>query len=962
MTRTLEHDLRDAVDAEVRFSSGDRALYAADASNFREVPRGVVIPKSMDEMAKIIAICARHGASIVHRGGGTSLAGQTVSAGSVVIDSSKYCNRILEIDPQARLARVEPGVVLDDLRKAAGEHGLTFGPDPATHNHNTLGGMLGNNSCGVHSLYARRTVDNVRELEALTYDGARLTLGATSDEVLAQKLIEPGREGEIYRGLKALRDGYADEIRRRYPRIPRRVSGYSLDELLPERGFHVGRALVGSESTCVTILSATLELVPDPKHKVLLVIGFDDVANAADAVPDLLKFRHDKDSNGLIALEGMDADLPHYMKVKDFRVEDLQYLSKGNGWLLAQFGGDTQAEAEHHAEACRQRLKPHPHVVDMRLLSDPEEREKLWKVREAGLGSTAWVPGMADTWPGWEDSAVGPEQLGAYMRELKALYAKYDYKGSMYGHFGDGLIHTRITFGLHTDEQVANYRSFLEEAAALVVRYGGTLSGEHGDGRQRAELLPIMYGEKLIEAFGEFKRIWDPLGRMNPGKIVNPKPLDTDLRYGPQFERQKPEYHTLLQFPESRNSFSRAVMRCVGVGECRRHEGGTMCPSYRGTREEKHSTRGRSRLLQEMLEGDPIRNDMQSDAVHEALDLCLSCKACKHECPVSVDMASYRAEFLHHYFKSHPRPLASYGMGLVHVWAPWAAKAPWLMNLITQTPGLSAIAKIVAGVHPDRDLPKIAGKTARAQWRSASQHRDKRAILWMDSFNNHFTPAPLLAAGQVLELSGHEVMASPKGLCCGRPFYDYGRLEAARAYLERCLDVLTPLLDERTWLVGVEPSCLSVFKTELLSFFPDDARAKRLSERALTLGQYLTMHGHAPIYLERDVAVHGHCHHKSVIGIDAEIALLSATGRKAKLLDDGCCGMAGAFGYETQKYPVSEAIAKQGLLEHLDQTPDDHLIAADGFSCRHQITHFSKRQHQTLPELLLAAMTRGETA
>ncbi|HEX7800043.1 MAG TPA: FAD-binding oxidoreductase, partial [Asticcacaulis sp.] len=514
----LAQALRGAIDGEVRFGDGDRALYAADASNFREVPRGVVIPRSMDEMARIIALCARHGAAVVHRGGGTSLAGQTVSAGAVVIDSSKYCNRILDIDPQARLARVEPGVVLDDLRAAAGRHGLTFGPDPATHSHNTLGGMLGNNSCGVHSLYARRTVDNVRELEALTYDGLRLTLGATPDDVLRRKLDLPGREGGIYRDLKALRDAYADDIRRRYPDIPRRVSGYSLDELLPERGFQVARALVGSESTCVTILSATLELVPDPPCKALLVIGFDDLDHAADAVPDLLRFRQGREGRGLIALEGMDADLTRAMRAKNFRVEDLRYLPGGEGWLLAQFGGDTPDEAAAHARACRRSLERHPHVAGMRLLTDPEARDRLWKVREAGLGATSWVEGQADTWPGWEDSAVAPERLGAYMRDLRALYAKYGYQGAMYGHFGDGLIHSRVSFGLHTQEEVADYRRFLEEAAVLVTRHGGSLSGEHGDGRQRAELLPVMYGERLIAAFAAFKRIWDPLGRMNPGR------------------------------------------------------------------------------------------------------------------------------------------------------------------------------------------------------------------------------------------------------------------------------------------------------------------------------------------------------------------------------------------------------------------------------------------------------------
>ncbi|MDP9127899.1 MAG: FAD-binding oxidoreductase [Pseudomonadota bacterium] len=947
MSVALENELKDHVRGEVHFGKGYRAMYAADSSNYREVPLGVVVPRSIEDMARAVEICAKYGAPILHRGGGTSLAGQTVSEGSVVIDSSKYCNRIEGMDVEKRLAVVEPGTVLDDLRDAAIRHGLTFGPDPSTHNHNTLGGMIGNNSCGTHSLQARRTSDNVHALEILTYDGVRMSVGKTSEDELARLEREPGRKGDIYRGLKFIRDTYADEIRARFPQIPRRVSGYNLDELLPENGFHVGRALVGSEGTCVTVLRATVDLIPHPARYVLLVIGFDSIVNAADAVPQILPFKP-------IALEGMDYELTVYMRKKNFRVNDLQYLPEGHSWLLAQFGGDTVAEAEAKAAVLETAIKRNRHVTSTKILSDVEEMARLWKVREAGLGCTAWVPGLADTWEGWEDSAVAPENLGAYMRDLKALYAKFGYSGAIYGHFGDGLIHTRIDFGLHTEAEVKKFRGFIEEAGALVVRHGGSLSGEHGDGRSRAELWPIMFGPTLMTAFEQFKRVWDPLGRMNPGKLIMPKAIDTDLRYGPQFKM--PQLDTVFKFPESENSFSRAVMRCVGVGECRSHKSGTMCPSYRGTREEQHSTRGRARLLQEMLEGSPVTEGWKSDDVRQSLDLCLSCKACKSECPVNVDMATYRAEFLHHYYQTKIRPLASYTMGLVHVWAPWASKMARLFNFVTQRPGFSSVAKRIGGIHPDRTLPALAEKTFRAQWRPKQKDSPVRALLWVDTFNNYFTPQPLLAAADVLQASGHDVVLSPQGLCCGRPYYDFGRLTEAKEFLARGLEVLSPLMDDRTWLVGVEASCLSVFRDELRNLFPDDDRAARLAERSITLSAFLNKFGHGAITLGSDIAIHAHCHHKAVLGVADEVALLRKSGRKVDVLDSGCCGMAGAFGYEREKYKVSQAIAEQGLLPCLAAVPQATTLAVDGFSCRHQISHFTERNTQTLPEILRDAL------
>lgn len=953
LNQALIDDLQASVDGEVRFGNGDRAMYAADASNYREVPLGVVIPRSVEDIAATIAACARHGASVVHRGGGTALAGQTVSHDSVVIDSSKYCNQVVSLDPEARLAVVEPGCNRDVLCDAGAPYGLMFGPDPATHNHNTLGGMLGNNSCGTHSVFAGRTSDNVRSLEILTYDGVRLHVGATSEEELHRLCKSEGRAGEIYQGLHDIRDRYADEIRTRFPKIPRRVSGYNLYDLLPEQGTHIARALVGSESSCVTILRATLDLLPDPPKKVILLVSYDSIMHAADDAPRIRAFNP-------MSMEAIDDKLIGFFKKKKMLLENLRHLPEGHAWYYIQFGGETTEEASARAHEVEAEMTRWPHVMNTKLLDDPKERQEILKIRESGLGATAWVPGMRDTWEGWEDSAVHPDNLGAYIRDFQALFDQYGYEGSLYGHFGDGLIHTRIDSGLHSEEEVIHFRRYLQDAAELVVRHGGTLSGEHGVGRSKAELLPIMFGPRLIEAFQEFKTLWDPAGKMNPGKVVWPKPITTDLRYGPTFEAKKRDFETVFHFPESQDSFGRAVMRCVGVGECRKHEGGTMCPSYRGTMDEKHTTRGRARLLQEMLEAGPIENGWQSEEVRESLELCLSCKACKTECPVNVDMAVYRAEFMHHHYKGKLLPLAAYGMGLVHRWAPLVSRFSWLMNFITQTPGLSALAKLASGVHQKRDLPKLAASTFRSQWEKrapAQTMPDKpRALLWADTFNNHFTPEPLIAAAEVLERCGYEVALPRQGLCCGRPYYDFGRLTEAKAMLANAVEFLAPMLDERTWLVGIEPSCLSVFHEELLRLFPDDARAKRIAERTMTLGAFLKKHGHAEIHLEADVAIHGHCHHKSVLGIQDEIDLLQSSGRKVELLDDGCCGMAGSFGYEKEKYDVSAKIAEKGIVKHLAATPAQTIVSADGFSCRHQIAHFTDRKTITLPELLRQAM------
>jgi FAD/FMN-containing dehydrogenase len=716
--RDLSSDLRDAIDGEVRFDRGSRALYATDGSNYRQVPIGVVIPRDAEDVAATVDVCRRHGAPILSRGGGTSLAGQCCNV-AVVIDMSKYYNRVLDLDPAGRIARVEPGLVLDTLRSAAKRHQLTFGPDPATHTHCTIGGMLGNNSCGVHALMAQfygpgaRTSDNTHRLEILTYDGLRMWVGPTSDAELEAIVAAGGRRADLYLALRRLRDRHADAIRTRYPTIPRRVSGYNLDELLPERGFNVARALVGTESTCVTILQAELILIPEPRARSLLVLGYPDVYTAGDHVPDLLAFRP-------IGLEGIDDRLIDDMKKARIHPEDVALLPDGKGWLLVEFGGDSKDESDARAREAMAALRARPSPPTMRLFDDPAQEATLWRVRESGLGATAHVPDAPVTWEGWEDSAVPPDRVGDYLRDLRKLFDAYGYGCALYGHFGQGCIHTRVDFDLQSARGIEKYKAFMDEATTLVVSYGGSLSGEHGDGQSRAQFLPKMFGDELVAAFREFKTIWDPDRKMNPGKIVDPYRIDQNLRLGASY--RPPDPATRFSFADDRHSFAFATIRCVGVGECRRDEGGTMCPSYRVTREEQHSTRGRARLLFEMLEGDPLTGGWRDEHVKEALDLCLACKGCKSDCPVRVDMATYKAEFLSHYYEGRLRPRSAYAMGFVHRWARLASRIPGVVNAAARAPGLSAVLKWLGGVARQRKHAVVCRSDVRGLVPRADAH------------------------------------------------------------------------------------------------------------------------------------------------------------------------------------------------------------------------------------------------
>ena len=956
----LRAGLEAAVEGEVGFDAGSRHLYATDSSNFRQLPIGVVVPRTLDDVVATNDVCREHGVPLTSRGGGTSLAGQACNV-AVVLDHSRWLTAIEEVDVEGRTAVVQPGLVLDDLADALGGDGLTWGPKPATHNRCTIGGMLGNNSCGTNAFRYGRAEDNVAALEVLLPDGTRTWLEALPDEAAwDEACAREGRVGQLHRELRALRDRYGDALRERFPAIPRRVSGYSLVELLPEFGGHVARALVGSEGTCVTILRARLDLNRVLQHRVTVALGYDDVYAAGDAVA---RVRH---VDGLVALEGVDQHLIDNILDKGLHADAVPSLPDGHGWLLCEVGADTQEEAEQLGRALVDEVADHDPAPATGLFLNPDDQEVVWQARESGLGATAHVDGV-DAWPGWEDSAVHPDDVGDYLRDLRALFDQFGYDAAVYGHFGDGCIHCRIDFELTTPDGVATYVRFLHAAADLVDEYGGSYSGEHGDGQQRGVLLTQMYGEEVVEAFRTFKAIWDPHNRMNPGKVVDAFGPDEHLRLGADHRQWHPE--TTFAYPADGGDFNRAQLRCVGVGQCRRDDGhGTMCPSYMVTHEEQHSTRGRARLLYEMLEPDSDLDGWRDESVKEALDLCLSCKGCVADCPVNVDMATYKAEFLHHHYEGRLHPRVDYAMGLIDKWSALARLAPGVANWALSAPGLGWVLKRTAGVATQRPAPTYAARP----FRSWFEHRPtvnpdgEKVILFPDTFVDNFEPEVGRAMVEVLESYGYRVEIPSRRLCCGRPLYDYGFLDLARAYLDGLLDEFRDDVAAGVKVVGMEPSCVAVFRDELIDMLPDDADAQRLAKNTFLLSEFLVEQGHELPQLHRETIVHGHCHHKGGLGTDGEEAALDAMGLDWQELDAGCCGLAGSFGFEAgDKYEVSVAAGERKLLPAVRDAADDTIILANGFSCRTQVDQLQddgpdKRRPLHLAQVMRLAQEHGE--
>ncbi|MGH9057355.1 MAG: FAD-binding and (Fe-S)-binding domain-containing protein [Acidimicrobiales bacterium] len=922
----------DHVDASLR----RRVEYSSDASNYRVVPTAVVFPRHAEEVLAALRVCGDAGVALTSRGGGTSIAGNAVGAG-VVVDFSRHLNAVRAVDPEARTATVEPGAILDDVTAAASKHGLRFGPDPSTHARATIGGSLGNNACGARALAFGRCADNVIDLDVVAGTGLRFTATRCG----AGGLGTSGAPGAA--ALDSLVCDSAELIRTEFGRFRRQVSGYSLEHLLPENGADLARFLAGTEGTLVVILGATVALVEAPRATALAVLGYEDMPSAADAAPALLTHRP-------VALEGMDARLVEAVRRRlgPARVPD---MPRGGGWLFVESSAGTDEEARSAAA----KLVADSGCLDSAVVSGAVAGA-LWRIREDGAGLGGRTPDNRPAWPGWEDSAVPPERLGRYLRDLEALMKAHRVDGLIYGHFGDGCVHARIDFPIRSKPEAL--REFVEDAADLVAGHGGSLSGEHGDGRARGELLSRMYSADAIRLFAAVKQAFDPGGVLNPGVVVRPAALDSDLRLA---DVRSPAGRSGFAYHSDGGDFATAVHRCVGVGKCRADttaSGGVMCPSFLATRDEKDSTRGRARVLQELVNGNRLLEGWRSAAVSEALDLCLSCKGCSSDCPAGVDMATYKAEALYQRYRRRPRPPSHYSLGWLPRWARLASAAPRLANASLRAGPFAGAAKLLGGMDQRRPLPPFAHQSFRDRLAGHPPAAGRPVLLWVDTFTNHFTPQVGEAAVRVLEHAGYEVRTTEQQVCCGLTWITTGQLDGARRQLRRTLDALGPVLDAGTAIVGLEPSCTAVLRSDLAELLPGDPRSSRVAAATRTFAELLraTAGWHPP-----DLSgVHGiaqpHCHHHAVLGWDADAAILREGGASIAPVG-GCCGLAGNFGVERGHYDVSVAVANTALLPALRSVAADAVVLADGFSCRTQLDHLAHRTGQHLAELLADHLT-----
>jgi len=916
--------LRQAGVTDVDQSTRRRAEYSMDASLYRVVPDVVVFPRHADEIHPIVELSRSARVPLTARGAGTSIAGNAVGPG-IVVDFSRHLNRIHGIDPASATAVVQPGVVLDDLQRAAAAHGLRFGPDPSTHSRCTMGGMIGNNACGSRALGYGRTADNVIALDLVTGAGERLRTNPGGGVGTSPTLA----------ALRGIVDSRLALIRTECGRFGRQVSGYSLEHLLPENGFDVAKAFAGSEGTWGLIRESTVQLVRTPAVSTLVVMGYHDMATAADAVPALLAHRP-------IALEGLDKRIVDVVidRKGPSAVPD---LPAGRGWLFVEFGGSESADVMARAEAALRVGGSN----DGWIVRDANAAKALWKIREDGAGLAARAtdpPGLS----GWEDAAVPPAQLGSYLRDFEELMHDRGLTGVPYGHFGDGCIHVRIDFPLHRPGGQHVFREFLTEAARLVAKYGGSMSGEHGDGRARGELLPLMYSPEAIDAFAAVKHVFDPEDVLNPGVIVRPRPLDADLRA----VSARPLSKSLaFKFLGDGGDFTAAVHRCTGVGKCRVDNGpGVMCPSYRATRDEKDSTRGRARVLQELANGSLIQG-WRAPEVVESLDLCLSCKACSSECPTGIDMATYKSEVLHQRYRRRLRPAAHYSLGWLPRWAALASRAPRVVNRLAAG-RLANVGKRLAGVDARRDLPVFAHQTFRDWFTSHPVAGGKPVLLWVDTFTNHFTPEVGIAAVNVLEDAGYSVRITERRLCCGLTWISTGQLDTARRILHRSVRSLAETAVDGMPIVGLEPSCTAVFRSDAVELLGADGDATLVANSMKTVAELLaaTPDWQPPDLTGTSAVVQPHCHHQAVLGFDADLSLLGRAGVRTSVVD-GCCGLAGNFGAERGHYDISVAVAENGLLPATRNAPGAHVLT-DGFSCRTQLEQLAGRQGIHLVQLL----------
>lgn len=915
--------LRGAGIAEVRDDTTTRALYSSDASLYRVPPEAVVRPRSVDEVAAVLDVCRREGVPLTSRGAGTSLAGNAVGPG-VVLDFSRHLGRVLEVDPEARTARVQPGVVQTEVQRAAAPYGLRFGPDPSTHNRCTVGGMIGNNACGARALGYGRTSDNVVALEVLTGTGHPLSLPGTD------RFLEPLRE-IVARDLAT--------VRTEFGRFGRQVSGYALECLLPENRFDVRGLLIGSEGTLGITTEATLRLVEDPPVRTMVVLGYPDIVAAGNAAHTLLCFRP-------TACEGLDSRIVDVVRARR-GPNAVPPLPRGAAWLFVELAGDDPDEVRERARG----LVTASGAVDALNVDGQARADALWRIREDGSGLSARSPQGLPAHAGWEDAAVPPERIGSYLREFQELTDSYGITGYPYGHFADGCIHIRLDVPLDVPGM---FREFLFAAGQLVAGYGGSMSGEHGDGRARSELLPLMYSPAAIRMFGAVKSVFDPDNVLNPGVLVDPHPVDVDLRVP---AARKINDQLGFRYSEDDGNFTQAVHRCTGVGKCRADTtgtGGVMCPSYLATREEKDSTRGRARVLQEMLNGTLVTDSWRSKEVHEALDLCLSCKGCLSDCPTGVDMATWKSEVLHQTYRGRRRPISHYSLGRLPRWAALASRAPRLVNSVTRVPGVATAGLVLAGMDRRRHVPAFAPRTFRRWFADTAPQRSRSGrpvVLFVDTFTEYFTPEVGVAAVQVLEAAGHRVLITEEQQCCALTWITTGQLGAARKILGRTISELFRI---GTPIVGLEPSCTAVLRSDAVEMLGSEP-ARIVAGSTSTLAEFLG--DWTPPSLDgTEIVAQPHCHHHAVMGWGADAVLLRNAGAQVQRLG-GCCGLAGNFGVERGHYDVSVAVAGAQLVPAVEAASEDTVVLADGYSCRTQIGDLTSRRGTHLAELLASRLS-----
>lgn len=931
----LERALREKVRGEVRFDARSRLLYSTDASLYQILPVGVVVPRDAEDVAAATRLAAEAGVPVLPRGGGTSLAGQTVGP-ALVLDFGKAMNRVLSVDPERRRATVQPGVRLDRLNRAAAAHGLHFGPDPATIRQCCLGGMIGNNSCGARSLVYGKTGDHVHSLDCVLADGEPARLGAVERDRVGSL---GGVEGELARRVLAVLEPERARILERYPKVPRRVSGYNFDALLEDEPLNLARLIVGSEGTLATVVEAEVGLVPVPPARALVLLSFSERFTSMDAVPFILS------EPGLSALEIVDSRVMQGAReLMDFRATALLAAPDALGVLFVEFSGSAAEEVAGLAHDFAARAPSLPGRPAAGVFLSAVEQSAAWALRQAATGLLYRTTPHRDIKPQEfvEDTGIAPEKLGAYTRRFEEVVHRHGTTLGFFGHAGQGCLHIRVDLNLKRGEDVRRMQGIAGEIAELVVEFGGSLSGEHGDGLARSEFLPLMFGPEILELHREVKRVFDPEGRMNPGKIVPPvQRMSENLRFGEGYRAAPPE--TWFDYSGDGGDFAVAVEKCNGMGVCRKLDAGTMCPSFMVTLEEQHSTRGRANALREAMQGS--LPGMRSHEVLEALDLCLACKACKTECPVGVDMARYKAEFLAQYHREHGTDRKAQFFGRIHDVARAASVAPRFANFGNRM--LAGAIKRMGGVDPRREMPRFADEPFRrwfgrrrrsASWDGAER---PRVVLFDDTFNGFFGPRPLQSATSVLERAGFEVVLPERQVCCGRAAISKGLLDHARAKQTELLRVLLPEVERGAWIVGVEPSCILTLRDEL----PDlvrDGRGKDLAAASVTLEEFLaSLPDWRPGRLEGRAIVHGHCHQKALVGMEPTRAVLSRVeGLEFTLLDSGCCGMAGSFGYEEGHYEVSRACGERVLFPAVRAADSVDFVVAPGFSCRHQIADF----------------------